>query len=83
MQVLNYTKLRNNLKKVIDSVVFDKDTVMINRGEETAVLISLDEYNSWKETDYLLKEEANRSRLLKAVERSKKGEIETHQLIED
>jgi len=83
MQVLNYTKLRNNLKAVIDSVSNDKDTVIVNRGDTNVVIVSLDEYNSWKETEYLMSTETNRSRLAEAVERVEKGTTEQHDLIEE
>jgi len=46
MQVLNYTKLRNNLKAVIDSVSNDKDTVIVNRGDTNVVIVSLDDRKS-------------------------------------
>ena len=83
MQVLNYTKLRNNLKAVIDSVSNDKDTVIVNRGDTNVVIVSLDEYNSWKETEYLMSTEANRKRLAQAIERVEKGITEQHDLIEE
>lgn len=84
MNVLNYTEFRNKLKPTLDSVVDDGETVIINRGgENNAVLISLKEYNSIKETMYLLATEKNRNRLSKAIARDKKGEYEKHKLIEE
>lgn len=42
MRTTNFTR-RNNLKKYLDAVINDSDTVIINRDEFTeAVLISLD-----------------------------------------
>ncbi|WP_291528945.1 type II toxin-antitoxin system Phd/YefM family antitoxin [Bacteroides sp. UBA939] len=55
MRTTNYTDLRANLKGYIDSVVDDCDTVIINRGNGTGVvMISLEEYNSLKETEYIM-----------------------------
>ena len=55
MKTANYTDLRTNLKGYIDSVIDDCDTVIINRGNGTGVvMISLDEYNSLKETEYIM-----------------------------
>ena len=52
MKTTNYTDLRANLKGYIDSVIDDCDTVFINRGNGTGVvMISLEEYNSLKETE--------------------------------
>ena len=46
MRTTNYTDLRANLKGYIDSVIDDCDTVLINRGNGTGVvMISLEEYN--------------------------------------
>ncbi len=55
MRTANYTDLRANLKSYIDSVIDDSDTVVINRGNgKGVVMISLDEYNSLKETEYIM-----------------------------
>ena len=75
MEVLNYTTLRTNLKNVLDTVIDDNEMVIINRGSKNVVMISLDEYNSWQETLYLLSTKANRDRLEKALERDKKGVV--------
>ncbi len=69
MEVLNYSLLRKNLKKILDSVVDDQETVIINRGDQNAVIISLEEYNGWKETMHLLSTEANRKRLQATISR--------------
>lgn len=43
------------MKKYLDAVINDYDTVIINRdGGTGAVLISLDEYNAIKETEYIM-----------------------------
>ena len=55
MQTANFTDLRKNLKNYIDSVIENSDTVIVSRGNgKGAVLISLDEYNSMKETEYIM-----------------------------
>ncbi len=83
MEVINYSILRNNLKEVLDKVSEDQETYIVNRGNSNAVIISLDEYNSWKETLYLLSTEANRKSLEAAIERDKKGEFIVRDLIEE
>ena len=75
MEVINYSILRNNLKEVLDRVSEDKETYIINRGSSNAVIISLDEYNSWKETMYLMESESNRKRLEEAIEREKRESL--------
>lgn len=55
MRTANYSDLRNNLKSYIDSVIDDSETVIVNRGKGTGVvMISLDEYNAIKETEYIM-----------------------------
>ena len=83
MEVINYSILRNNLKEVLDRVSEDKETYIVNRCSSNAVIISLDEYNSWKETMYLMESESNRKRLEEAIEREKKGEFIIRDLIEE
>jgi antitoxin YefM len=54
MRTANYSDLRNNLKSYLDRVVNDNDTLIVHRsGNSSVVVISLDEYNSIKETEYL------------------------------
>lgn len=73
MKVINYSDLRLNLKKWLDTVVDDMEEVIVTRkNNRDLVLISLEEYNSLKETNYLLKGN-NRDILLKSLEESKSG----------
>ncbi len=83
MKVVNYTDLRVNLKKWLDLVVDDVEELVIKRkNNQDLVLISLQEYNSLKETSYLLSGK-NREVLLKSLKESKSGQKEEHNLIED
>ena len=55
MRTSNYTDFRKNLKKHLDSVVIDNDPLIISRGDNTAVVVlSLEEYNSIMETEYIM-----------------------------
>ncbi len=54
MRTTNYTDLRNNLKSYLDKVISDSEPLIVHRsGNESVVVISLDEYNSIKETEYI------------------------------
>jgi antitoxin YefM len=67
MKVINYTDLRLNLKKWMDSVTDDSEEIIVKRKDnKDLVLISLDEYNSLNETNYLLSGK-NREILLNSV----------------
>ena len=84
MRVVNFTDARNNLKSVIDDVVYDADfTVIARRDAPDAVVMSLDTFNSIMETAYLLKSPANAEWLARGVEQVRKGEIVPHVLTDD
>jgi antitoxin YefM len=83
MKVVNYTDLRLNLKKWMDLVVNDVEELIIKRKDnKDLVLIPLDEYNSLKETSYLLTGK-NRDVLMKSLSEAKGGKTEEHVLTED
>ena len=82
MEVINYTDLRSNLKHWLDKVLDDVSELVIKRkGKKNLVLVPLDEYNSLKETTYLLKG-ANRDVLLKSISELEKGNGTENELIE-
>ncbi len=83
MQVVNYTEARNNFKSILDHVCDDYEPMIITRKSgSAAVLISIEEYNSFKETAYLLSTPANATRLAESLKQSGRTEIETHELID-
>jgi len=84
MQVVSLTEARNNLKAVFDSVYLDNDEVIIHRkGHENVVVISFDEYNSMKETNYLLNSPKNKKVLLRSLADARKGKVFEKELIEE
>jgi len=75
MQVVNFTEARNNLKSLCDAVYADSEEVIVNRKNgENVVIISLDQYNSMQETDYLLNTPKNRKHLLESLSQLDNGE---------
>ena len=73
METVNYTDFRSNLKYWFDKVVYDVSDIVIKRkGGKDLVLISLDEYNSLKETTYLLTGK-NRDILLNSIKELEAG----------
>ena len=73
METVNYTDFRSNLKYWFDKVVNDVSDVIIKRKNgKDLVLISLDEYNSLKETTYLLTGK-NRDVLLNSIKELESG----------
>lgn len=83
MKVINYTDLRLNLKTWLDLVVNDVQELIIKRkNNKDLVIISLEEYNSLKETSYLLSGK-NRDILIQSLQELKDGKTEEHDLIEE
>ncbi len=84
MEVLNYTEFRKDLKSSLDKVSDDNDVIIVSRSKnKNVVVLSLQEYNSWKETMYLLSSEKNRKRLEKSIKDFNNGKFVKHGLIED
>jgi antitoxin YefM len=84
MDAISYTTARNNLAKTIDKVNDDHAPIIITRQKgKSAVLISLDDYNAFEETAYLMRNPKNAERLLKAIQDVEKGDYRERGLIED
>ncbi|MEQ1438371.1 type II toxin-antitoxin system prevent-host-death family antitoxin [Fontimonas sp. SYSU GA230001] len=83
MRVINFSEARNNLKKVIDSVVDDADyAVIARRDAPDAVVMSLDTFNSMIETVHLLKTPANAAHLARSIEQLRKGKVRPRKLVD-
>ena len=82
MDVISYTAVRAKLAETMDKVNDDHRPVIITRQRgRPAVLISLDDFNSYVETDHLLASSKNAARLAKAVRDLKTGQGRAHKLI--
>ena len=84
MLVANISEFRKDIKLYLDKVVENFEPLIINRGKnENIVIMSLDEYNSLMATNYELSSRKNEMRLDSAIEKLKKGESFTKDLIEE
>lgn len=84
MNAIIYSDLHRNLKAYMDKVYNDYEPLIISRkNSENVVLLSIHEYNSLIETDYLLRNEANATHVLKSIGQHKVGKIQKHDLLQD
>lgn len=83
MKTMSYTESRAKYAEVLDGVVNDREEVVITRaGHEPVVIVSLADYQSLRETAYLMRSPANARRLLDAMERLEAGLGEVREPIE-
>ena len=76
MKITSVSDFRTNMKRYLDAVIFDSESVIINRGNTGAVLIPLEEYNSIKGTESILASERISSSIQTGLEEVSKGEVE-------
>ena len=74
---------RKDIKKYLDEVIDNFETLIINKGKGNGVVvISLNEYNSIRATQHELSSKINEKRLDSAIEKAKKSKTFTKDLIE-
>jgi antitoxin YefM len=82
MEVLTYSDARKNLKSVMDKVVADhSEAIITRRNGEAVVMVSLSEWNSIRETEYLLSTPQNAKRLREGIEQLNAGKGLVRELI--
>ncbi len=83
MKTMSYTESRARYAEVLDSVVNDREEVVVTRaGHASVVIVSLEDFESMRETAYLMRSPTNARRLLDAMERLEEGTGEEHDLID-
>ncbi len=84
MLVANISDFRNDIKSYFDKVAKNFETLIINRGKGSGIVImSLEEYNSLMATQYELSSRTNEKRLDSAIDKLKKGDSFVKDLSED
>lgn len=82
MDIINYTDFRSNLSDVMDKVNSDHAPMLITRrNSDPAVIMSLEDFQSYDETAYLMASPKNAQRLDEAISEIEAGIVEAHDLI--
>lgn len=83
MRVTTISDFRANVRSYVDDVIKNSGSVLINRGNTAAVLISLDEYNSIKSTERIIDSEKLSNQVEEGLDelKAKKGiEVDINEL---
>jgi len=84
MQTVLYSRLRQNMKKYFDDAVDSHEPIIVVRKDDKSVVIlSLEDYNAIKETEYLLSNENNAKHLLNSLENAHRGKKTEKELIDE
>ena len=83
MTTFTLGEAKENLEKLVEKVIADAEPIAFSTesGEEV-VLLSLDEFTSWKETVYLLTNPANAAHLRKSLLEANEGQVQAKELID-
>lgn len=68
MDAITYSSARANLARTMDRVCENHEPLIVTRsGEQSVVMLSLEDFQSLEETAYLLRNPSNAKRLLSAA----------------
>jgi antitoxin YefM len=82
MDAITYTSARANLAKTMDRVCDDHEPLIITRsGEQSVVMLALDDFKALEETAYLLRSPTNARRLLAAMQELEAGKGKVRKLV--
>jgi antitoxin YefM len=83
MDAITYTTARANLARTMDRVCDDHETLIITRnGQQSVVMMSLEDFKALEETAYLLRAPKNAKRLLEAIASLEAGQGKERRLAE-
>jgi len=83
MYAVTVKNAKQNLESLIDKVISDAEPLIITTQEgQQMVLLSMEEFNAWQETAYLLSNPANAAHLRQSMAEVERGQVSEHNLIE-
>lgn len=82
MDAVNYSEFRGNMKDYFDKSIENHEAIIVTRKKGNMVIMSLEDYNSIMETNYLLKNKANAEHLLNSIKQLEEGKASI-KIIED
>lgn len=83
MLAVNYTNLRDNMKKYMDKVTDDYETMIVTRKDnKNVVMLSEESYNNLMENIYVMGNKNNYDWLMKGKAQLERGQCAVHELFE-
>ena len=74
MDAITINQAKQNIDGLIEQVIADAEpTIICDDKGQKVVILSLDEFNSWQETLYLLSNPANAAYLRRSIQRKRQG----------
>ena len=84
MDAMSYSAFRSNLASTLDKVNNDHKPVLITRQNgKPAVVISLEDFQAYEETAYLMASPKNAERLNQAISEVESGKVIQREIIEE
>ena len=82
MQAVTLKDAKRNLPRLMEQVLADAEArIVVDDAGGQIVLMPLDEFNSWKETLYLLASPANAAHLRRGIAAAESDQAETRELL--
>lgn len=80
---VNFTNLRDNMKKYMDKITDDYETMIVTRKDnKNVVMLSEESYNNLMENIYVMGNKENYDWLMKGKAQLENGQCVAHELIE-
>jgi len=83
MTAMTLNEAKENLERLINQVIDDSEpAILCTDSGRQVVVLPLDEFNSWKETIYLLSNPANAAHLRESIQEARTGQVQEKELID-
>jgi antitoxin YefM len=83
MNTITLKEAERNLEQLVEQIIADAEPVMVvTESGDRVVFLPLDEYNSLKETLYLLSNPTNADHLRRSIAEAESGNVQERELFE-